>query len=173
MIGDKAPNFEAMACMYGRIDKVVLSNYKGKWVILVFYPADFSYVCPTEIQQFAEDYQEFVAKGAEILALSNDSEYTHQAWVQTDPRLKQVRYPLVADRNGAIAKSYGVLDEQKGEARRALIIVDPSGTIRYFLISDSQVGRSTKETFRVLSALQTEHMCAANWEPGQPTIPIK
>jgi alkyl hydroperoxide reductase subunit AhpC len=170
MIGDNAPDFEAMAYVHGRIDKVKLDDYKGKWLIIVFYPEDFSYVCPTEIQEFARDYPSFLDKGAEIVAISSDSEYTHRAWVMTDPRLKQVTYALVSDRSGEIAKSYGVLNGPRGEARRALVIVDPSRIIRYMVISDNQVGRSTKETYRVLSALQTEQMCAANWQPGQGTI---
>ncbi len=173
MIGDKAPNFDAMAYAHGRIDKIGLNDYKGKWVILVFYPEDFSYVCPTEIEEFAEDYPKFLDKGAEIVAISSDSEYTHRAWVLNNPRLKHVTYALVADRSCEIAKSYGVLNEAKREARRALVIVDPSRIIRYIVISDEQIGRSTKETYRVLAALQTEQMCAANWEPGQKTIKEK
>jgi len=162
MIGKQAPYFEALAC----VDK----SYKDKWIILFFYPEDFSYICPTELMEFAEYYADFKKLGAEIVAVSTDSVYVHRAWLKTDPSLKDVRYPILSDRKGAIAASYGVLNEVTGNATRALFIIDPTNTIRYMTITDDYVGRSTKETYRVLAALQTEKMCAANWEPGDDTI---
>ena len=173
MINEQAPVFDAPAYVNGIIEKVKLSNYKGKWVVLFFYPEDFSYVCPTELAGFAEDYEDFKKLNTEIIAMSTDSTYVHEAWVKSDPTLKNVEYPLVSDRNGKIAANYGVLNELTGNAVRGLFIIDPIGVIRYVTITDTYVGRSTKETYRVLAALQTGKMCSANWKPGDATIQEK
>ncbi|MCL5009626.1 MAG: peroxiredoxin [Candidatus Parvarchaeota archaeon] len=169
-INDLAPDFEADAYHNGDLTKVKLSAYKGKWVVLFFYPADFTFVCPTELEGFAKDYQKFKSKGAEVIAASVDTHYVHKAWVEFDKRLSNIAYPMIADRNGNISRSYGVLNEFTGNSRRGLFIIDPEGYIKYIVITPDEVGRSTEETYRVLMALQTGSLCPANWKEGEATL---
>ncbi len=173
MIGIRAPDFEAMAWKDNDFGKVKLSDYKGKWVVLFFYPADFTFVCPTELEGFAKEQDEFAGKNAAILAVSRDTEYVHKAWLEADSRLKGVRYPMIADRKGEIAAKYGVLNEGTGNARRGLFIIDPDGIIKYVVITDDDVGRSTDETLRVLLALQSGGLCPVNWKPGEENLKVK
>ena len=170
MIGTKAPEFTADCYKNGEIAKIKLSDYKGKWVVLFFYPADFTFVCPTELEGFADDYEKFTKKEAEIIAVSTDTAYVHKAWSEADKRIAKVKYPMVADRKGTISRSYGVLNEETGNARRGLFIIDPDGIIKYMVVTDDDIGRSTHETYRVLSALQTGGLCGVNWEEGKPLV---
>jgi len=170
MIKETAPDFETDAYFDGDIRKVKLSGYSGKWVVLFFYPGDYTFVCPTEIEGFAEDYGKFKEKNCEILSVSTDSAHVHKAWASSDPRIGKVKYPMLADRNGEISRCYSVYNESKGSALRGLFIIDPEGKVRYETITDDSVGRSTEETFRVLCALQSGGLCPVNWHSGQPTI---
>jgi alkyl hydroperoxide reductase subunit AhpC len=170
IIEKTAPDFEAEAYVNGEFKKVKLGDYKGKWVVLFFYPADYTYVCPTEIEGFADEYGKFAEKGCEVLSASTDSVHVHKAWAATDPRIKKVRYPMLADRTGSIAKAYGVYDEATGNAIRGLFIINPEGTIKYAVMCSDSVGRSTDETYRVLCALQSGGMCPVNWHAGEPTL---
>ena len=172
MIGNKAPDFDAKAFVDGRFEDFRLSKLRGKWVVLFFYPADFTFVCPTEIQGFAEKYEEFKKAGAEIVSVSRDTIYVHKAWVEHDDRVAEARYPMVEDRKGEISRDYGVLDEASGNSQRGLFIINPEGIVKYMVVTDDNVGRSTDETFRVLSALQTGGLCPVNWEPGKATLKI-
>lgn len=167
MIGKNAPDFEATAYQDGKMTKVKLSDYKGKWVVLFFYPADFTFVCPTELEGFSKSYAQFTGENAEIVAVSTDTEFTHKAWVEADKRLNDIKYPMVSDRTGTISRSYGVLDEVSGNAHRGLFIIDPDGIIKYIVMTHDDVGRSTDETFRVLKALKTGGLCPVNWKPGE------
>jgi alkyl hydroperoxide reductase subunit AhpC len=173
MIGIRAPDFEAMAYKDNNFAKVRLADYKGKWVVLFFYPADFTFVCPTELEGFAKDYAEFKSKNAEVISVSCDTEYVHKAWIEADPRLKGIKYPMVADRKGEIAAKYGVLNASTGNALRGLFIIDPEGVIKYMVVTDDNVGRSTDETLRVLLALQSGGLCPVNWKPGEETLKVK
>ncbi|MEM0073304.1 MAG: peroxiredoxin [Thermoplasmatales archaeon] len=172
MIGKQAPDFQAKAFVNGRIEDFKLSKLRGKWVILFFYPADFTFVCPTEIEGFAEKYDQFKKAGAEVVAVSRDTVYVHQAWVEHDKRVSKAKYPMVEDRKGEISRDYGVLNENTGNAFRGLFIINPEGIIKYMVVTDDNVGRSTDETFRILSALQSGGLCPADWEPGEPTLKV-
>jgi len=172
MIGKKAPDFESKAFVDGRIEDFRLSKLKGKWVVLFFYPADFTFVCPTEIEGFAEKYDEFRKAGAEVVSVSRDTVYVHKAWVEHDERVAKAKYPMVEDRKGDISMEYNVLDEGTGNSQRGLFLINPEGIIKYMVITDDNVGRSTDETFRVLAALQTGGLCPVDWEPGKATLKV-
>jgi alkyl hydroperoxide reductase subunit AhpC len=170
MIGTKAPEFELEAYYNGEFKKVKLSDYKGKWLVLFFSPADFTFVCPTELEGFADDYDKFKDKNTEIVAASVDSAYVHKAWAENDKRIKKVKFPIIADRKGELSKLYGVYNEESGNAHRGLFIIDPDGLIKYLVITDDNVGRSTDETYRVLTALQSGGLCGVNWKEGQENL---
>jgi alkyl hydroperoxide reductase subunit AhpC len=171
-----APNFTASAVVNGEIVKVSLSDYSGKYVILLFYPLDFTFVCPTELIAFGDRVQEFRALGAEVLGISVDSEYTHLAWCET-PRAKgglsPMALPLISDLDKNIARSYGVLINES-VALRGLFLIDPKGHIRHATINDLPIGRSVDEALRVLQACQFTdvhgEVCPANWQPGAATM---
>jgi peroxiredoxin 2/4 len=169
-VGQPAPNFEHVtAYQAGSEDftRVSLSDYRGKWLVFFFYPADFTFVCPTELREFAKLSDDFAKEGAEILACSTDGEHSHKAWFEKD--LPTVKYPVLADRSQQIAAAYDVL-EADGTAQRGTYIIDPEGIVRYMLVSDNSVGRSVKETLRVLQALQTGELCPIDWEEGAKTL---
>ena len=175
MVGQPAPDFEmASTTNIEKLDKPVrLADYRGKWVVLVFYPLDFTFVCPTELTTFSDRYDDFEGVGADIIGISTDSVFSHRAWLQT-PREKGgvqgLRYPLASDQTKKVARDYGVLIEDKGIALRGLFVIDPEGVLRYAVVHDLNVGRSAEETLRVIQALQTGGLCQADWHPGQETI---
>ena len=176
-VGQPAPDFDMPSTK--NIEKlnenVKLSDYRGKWVVLVFYPLDFTFVCPTELTAFSDRMEDFEAIGAEVIGVSTDSVYSHRAWLQT-PRDKSgvegLRYPLAADMGGAVSREYGVLIEDKGIALRGLFVIDPEGILRYGVVHDLNIGRSTDETLRVIQALQTGGLCQAEWRPGMETLKV-
>jgi peroxiredoxin (alkyl hydroperoxide reductase subunit C) len=177
-VGKPAPGFTAAAVVGTDIKKVSLSDYKGKYVVLLFYPLDFTFVCPTEIIAFSERIAEFKKLNCEVIALSVDSEYSHLAWVNTPRKqggLGQVGYPLVADLTKQISKDYDVLIEEEGHTLRGLFIIDSKGILRQITKNDTPVGRSVDETLRLVQAFQfvDEHggeACPVNWKPGQSSI---
>lgn len=168
-IGSPAPIFTMDAVYNKEFTKINLSDYRGKWVVLFFYPGDFTFVCPTEIKGFNKSLAEFKAINAEVLAVSVDSKYSHLAWIKSGA-LDNLDFPLLSDFSKLTARAYGVLDETAGSARRGLYIIDPKGIIQHILIQNDKVGRSTDETLRVLKALQTEELCPINWKPGDKPI---
>jgi peroxiredoxin (alkyl hydroperoxide reductase subunit C) len=170
MMNKAAPDFEADAYVNGKITKVKLSDYKGKWLVLFFYPADFTFVCPTEIEGFADNYDKFKAKNCEIVSISEDTVYTHVGWANFDARVKKAKYPMVADRTNKVAKAYGMYNEATGNAFRGLFIINPDGIVTYEVTTNDNIGRSTEETLRILTALQTCVLCPVNWKEGQPAI---
>lgn len=164
-----APDFsEVMAFHNGEFTNVSLSDYKGKWLVFFFYPRDFTFVCPTELRGFAKAAETFRALNCEILAASTDSEWSHKNWIEKD--LPEVKYPVLADTTQRIAREYGVLNEEDGSADRGLFIIDPEGIVKYILVSSGSVGRSVKETARVLKAIQSGDLCPVEWEEGQETL---
>ncbi|MEI6208447.1 MAG: peroxiredoxin [Desulfuromonadales bacterium] len=169
VIGSPAPPFSLDAVVDQEFKKVSLGDYQGKWVVLFFYPGDFTLVCPTEIKGFNTSLTEFKAANTEILAASVDSKFSHLAWIKSGA-LGKLEYPLLSDFSKRIARAYGVLDEIQGTARRGLFIIDPKGVIQHMVIQSDKVGRSVEETLRVLKALQTEELCPLNWKPGDKTI---
>jgi peroxiredoxin (alkyl hydroperoxide reductase subunit C) len=163
---------------------IKLSQYRGTYVVLFFYPLDFTFVCPTEITAFSDRYSDFTSRNTEVLGVSVDSQFSHLAWVQTERKnggLGDIAYPLVADLKKDIASAYNVLDEEAGIALRGLFIIDPQGVIMHSTINNLPVGRSVDETLRVLQAFQhvqanPDEVCPANWQPGEKTMnpdPIK
>lgn len=172
-IGEKAPEFsETVAYQNGTFRKVSLKEYPGKWIVLFFYPRDFTFVCPTEIEGFADMEKEFEKAEAKILACSTDSEWSHKNWFENDPRLIEVKYPILADTTHEISRAYNVLGED-GASQRGTFVIDPEGILRWMTISDNSVGRSVKETLRVLKALQTGQLCPVEWLPGGETLKEK
>ena len=175
--GVDAPNFKAQAVVDNVISEVKLSDYSGKYLVLLFYPADFTLVCPTEILAFSEAAEQFRKMGTEVLAISCDSANTHLAYIKTDRAkggLGPVKIPLVADKTQAISRSYGVLKEKDGISFRGLFIIDGRGKIRQIMVNDLAVGRSVDETLRLVQAFKFTdeygEMCPANWRPGKKTL---
>lgn len=168
-VGRKAPDFAAQALLGdGSMKEVKLADYKGKWVILFFYPLDFTFVCPTEIKSFDKHYAEFKKMGAEVLSASTDSAYSHKAW--TENGLGKVQFPMLADTNHSLSRSFNVLLEEKGIALRGTFIIDPSGILKSAVVNDLPVGRSVEETLRTLGALQTGKLTGCEWKPGEKTL---
>lgn len=177
LVGKPAPNFEMLTTKnLEELNHVArLEDYRGKWLILFFYPMDFTFVCPTEITAFSERIEDFQDLDAEILGVSTDSIYAHRAWIKTpvdQNGLGPINYPLASDITKEVARAYGVLVEEEGVALRGLFIIDPEGIIRYQVVHDNNVGRNVDEVLRVLEALQSGNLCGANWTPGQAHITV-
>ncbi|GMI96698.1 2-cysteine peroxiredoxin B, 2-CYS PEROXIREDOXIN B [Hibiscus trionum] len=179
LVGNTAPDFEAEAVFDQEFIKVKLSEYIGKkYVILFFYPLDFTFVCPTEITAFSDRHEEFEKLNTEILGVSIDSVFSHLAWVQTDRKsggLGDLKYPLISDVTKSISKSYGVLIPDQGVALRGLFIIDKEGVIQHSTINNLAIGRSVDETMRTLQALQyvqenPDEVCPAGWKPGEKSM---
>lgn len=179
LVGNKAPDFEAEAVFDQEFIKVKLSEYIGKkYVILFFYPLDFTFVCPTEITAFSDRYSEFEKLNTEILGVSIDSVFSHLAWVQTDRKaggLGDLKYPLISDVTKGISKAYNVLIADQGIALRGLFIIDKEGVIQHSTINNLAIGRSVDETLRTLQALQyvqdnPDEVCPAGWKPGDKSM---
>ncbi len=178
LVQKTAPDFKAQAVMPdGSFKDLKLSDYKGKWVVLFFYPLDFTFVCPTEILAFSDAKAQFDAVGAQVIGVSVDSAFTHLAWMNTSRKeggIQGLTYPLVADLNKSIARDYGCLIEEAGIALRGLFIINPEGKVAAATVHDLPVGRSTDETLRVIKAFQyvAKHgeVCPANWNDGKDTM---
>ena len=169
MIDQLAPQFTASAVVDGgEVKTISLSDYKGKWVVLFFYPLDFTFVCPTEITQFKDKLKEFKSSGAEVIGVSIDSVHAHKRWIKDD--LGNLGYPLIGDVTHRVSRDYGVLLEEKGFATRGTFIIDPNQKIQYMGIHNTAVGRDANEILRVLSALQSGELCAAGWKKGDAHI---
>lgn len=172
-----APQFEGEAVVKGQFKHVSLSDYKGKYVVLFFYPLDFTFVCPTEIIAFSDRAEEFRSIECEVIACSTDSHFTHLAWVNTSRKqggLGEMDIPLLADKSMKISRAYGVLDEETGVPFRGLFIIDPNQDLRQITVNDLPVGRSVDETLRLVQAFQFTdthgEVCPANWKPGDKTM---
>lgn len=169
MVGQKAPEFSATAVVgKGDFRKVSLADYRGKWVVLFFYPLDFTFVCPTEILEFSRKEKSFRELNAVVLGASVDSEHSHKAWINRD--LGELTYPLLSDLNKELSRKYHALIEDVGHATRATFIIDPDGVLQYALYHNTNVGRSVGETLRVLEALQTGENCPVEWKRGDRTL---
>ena len=166
-VGRPAPEFTVDTVFKGQDSRVSLVDMKGKWVVLFFYPLDFTFVCPTEIVEMSEKMPEFEKLNAVVLGGSTDSVYSHKAWMKD---LGELNDPLFSDMNREMSRNYGILIEEKGHSLRGTFIIDPEGILRYHLVHDLTVGRSADETLRVLQSLQTGELCPANWKPGKKTL---
>jgi peroxiredoxin 2/4 len=176
LVGKKAPAFSLDAVQDGQFKAVTLDEFKGKWLVVFFYPLDFTFVCPTEILAFSDRYDEFKKLKADVVGVSVDSKFTHLAWTERERKLggiQGLKYALLADLNKTMAADYGVLADA-GVALRGLFIIDPDGVVQHATINNLAVGRSVDETLRVLQAFQytREHgeVCPANWKPGSDTM---
>lgn len=172
----EAPNFTATAVVNEEFKTIQLNDYRGKYVVLFFYPLDFTFVCPTEIIAFSDRVEEFQKRGCEVIGVSVDSQFSHLAWIKmprTEGGLGGLKYPLVADLTKKISCDYGVLLDG-GIALRGLFLVDKGGVVRHITINDLPIGRSVDEALRVLDALQffekNGEVCPADWKPGKATI---
>lgn len=161
-----APFFELPGVLGADVRTYRLSDCRRRWCVLFFYPADFSFVCPTEIRGFEERISEVRRLGCEILGISTDGVESHRLWAK---ELGGVSFPLLSDAEGRTARDYGVLDPKSGRAFRATFVIDPEGAVAYAVQSPVNVGRSVAETLRVLQALQTRRLCPVDWKPGEPT----
>ncbi|HLC46155.1 MAG TPA: alkyl hydroperoxide reductase subunit C [Candidatus Nanoarchaeia archaeon] len=174
-INQKAPEFSAKAFHDGDFKTVKLSDFRGRWVVLFFYPADFTFVCPTELGELAKHYPEFKKLGAEILSVSRDTEFVHKAWHDHSETIKTVRFPMIADPTANICKDYGVYIDEDGLSLRGTFIINPEGVLKAFEVHDNSIGRSVEELMRKLQAAQyvSSHkgeVCPMNWEPGAKTL---
>ncbi len=168
LVNKPAPDFQLEGVHDAEFVEISLNDYEGQWVILFFYPLDFTFVCPTELREFSRRHDEFGDLDAQVVAVSVDSKYSHLAWQNTD--LGDIVYPMLSDITKHTSRRYGVLLEDEGIALRGLFIIDPQGTVQYEVVHGTDVGRNVDETVRVLQALQTESLCPVGWQPGDPTL---
>lgn len=177
-VGQKAPDFTATAVVEQDFKVVKLSDYLEQYVVLFFYPLDFSFVCPTEIIAFNDRYDEFQNLNTEILGVSVDSEFAHLAWIQTERKqggIGDIEYPLISDLKKEISTAYNVLEPNAGIALRGLFIIDPQGIIQYMTVNNFSFGRSIEETLRILKAVQyvqshDNEVCPVEWQEGDRTM---
>ncbi len=177
MVGQPAPDFNMASTknIQKLNENVKLSDYRGKWLVMLFYPLDFTFVCPTELTAFSDRYEDFEAIGADVIGVSTDSVFSHRAWLNTSRDkcgVEGLKYPLAADSTKTVSNDYGVLISDRGIALRGLFVVDPEGVLRYKVVHDLNIGRSVEETLRVIQALQTGGLCQAEWKPGQETLKV-
>lgn len=178
LVGKTAPDFTAKAVLGNKImDQWTLSDYKGRYIVLFFYPFDFSFVCPTELHAFSDSQPEFEKRGVELVAVSVDSEFSHFAWLnmpKTKGGIEGVGYPIISDIHKTISHDYDVLAEDEGAAYRGLFLIDREFVVRYQVVNDMALGRSVGETLRMVDALQyTEkygEVCPANWNRGDRAL---
>ena len=176
LVGKKAPNFKANAVFKGEVREISLSDYKNKYVVLFFYPLDFTFVCPTEMHAFQAKLNDFKAKGVELLGCSVDSQFSHIAWLETEKNkggIKGIEYGLISDLGGKIAQDYDVLNEEN-VAYRGAFLIDKEGVVRSQIINDLPIGRNINEILRIVDALQHHEthgqVCPANWSKGDEAI---
>jgi NADH-dependent peroxiredoxin subunit C len=175
LINTQVKPFKAQAYVGGKFVEVTEADLKGKWSAVVFYPADFTFVCPTELGDLADHYAEFKKLGVELYGVSTDTHFTHKAWHDASDTIKKVQYPLVGDPTGTLARNFDVMIESEGLALRGTFLIDPSGTIKVCEIHDLGIGRDAKELLRKAQAAQyvASHpgeVCPASWKPGAETL---
>jgi peroxiredoxin (alkyl hydroperoxide reductase subunit C) len=172
-VGDKLPQFSLKATVSEDLDTAFTTigndTYAGKWLVLFFWPKDFTFVCPTEIAEFGRKSGDFADRDAQVLGASVDSEFVHLAWRKDHKDLRGLPFPMLADIRKDLSKALGILDEE-GVAKRATFVVDPQGIIRFASVTDMSVGRNVNEIVRVLDALQTDELCPCNWQRGDATL---
>lgn len=173
-INKPAPDFSLDAYQDDKEIKVNLSDYRGKWVVLFFYPADFTFVCPTELGELADNYDQIRNINTEVLVASTDTIFVHKAWHDVSDTIKKIKFPMLADPTGKLSRDYGVMIEEAGLALRGTFIINPEGILKSFEVNDTAIGRSSDELIRKIQALQfaAEHgeVCPASWRPGAKTL---
>jgi peroxiredoxin 2/4 len=171
-VGKPAPDFNLPSTKnLSTLDEPVsLADYRGKWLVLFFYPADFTFVCPTEVLAFSQKVPAFAEHEAEVLGVSTDGVYCHQAWIEF--ALGRLQFPLASDCTTKVSEAYGVLIEDEGVAQRGLFVIDPEGVVRYEVVHDMDTGRNVDEVLRVVAALSTNAKTPAGWQPGQDLLEV-
>lgn len=174
-IGQKINDFELTAYHHDELKKIKLSDFRGQWLILFFYPADFTFICPTELEEAANNYEEFKKAGAEFLSVSTDTAFVHKAWHDESPAIKKIKFPMLADPTGKLCREFGTYIEAEGLSLRGSFIIDPDGILKAYEIHDNSIGRSIKELLRKLQAAKFVKeniglVCPASWEPGKKTL---
>lgn len=174
-INEKAPEFSANAFYNKGIKKFSLSDFKGKWAVLFFYPADFTFICPTELGELADSYEKLKKMDVEVLSVSTDTEFVHKAWHDSSDTIKKIKFPMLADPSGKISRAYGTMIEEDGVSVRATFVIDPDGVVKAFEFHDNSIGRSAGELMRKLQAAQFVRnnkglVCPASWMPGKGTL---
>ena len=174
-INEEAPEFTEDAYVNDEIKKINLSDYKGKWVVLFFYPADFTFVCPTELGDLADNYEKIKELGAEVISVSTDTAFVHKAWHDDSETIKKIKFPMLADPACRVCRAYGTLIEDEGLSLRATFLIDPEGKVKAFEFHDNSIGRSTEELIRRLQAAKFTkenqgQVCPMNWKPGGKTL---
>ena len=174
-LGDTFPSFQLTSVVSNDLETAFqpLSNadLAGQWKVWLFYPKDFTFVCPTELKGFGDLNGEFEDRDAKVLAASIDSEFVHRAWRESHEDLADLPYPMVSDQKRELAEALGILGED-GVAQRATFLVDPDDVVRFVYVTDGSVGRSPEEALRVLDALQTDELCPCNWKKGDETLQV-
>jgi len=174
-INTQAPEFETEAFHNQEVKKLNSNDYNDKWIVLMFYPADFTFICPTELGEFAHKYEEFKKLNTEVLSVSTDTAFVHKAWHDSSDTIKKIQFPMLADPTGKICKSFGTYIEDEGLSLRATFIINPEGLIKFYEIHDNSIGRNVDEILRKLKAAQyvsenEGEVCPVNWSPGQDTL---
>jgi len=174
-INELAPEFIEDALIENEIKKISLLDYRGKWIILFFYPADFTFICPTELGELADKYEKFKSLGAEIISISTDTVFVHKAWHDSSPLIKKINYPMLSDPTHKITKDYETYIEEQGISQRATFLINPEGIIKAFEFHDNDIGRSSEELIRKLEAAKfvsenIGNVCPMNWKPGNKTL---
>lgn len=174
-INEQAPDFEENALIGNEIKKISLSDYKGKWIVLFFYPADFSFICPTELAELADKYEKFKELGAEIISISTDTAFVHKAWHDSSASIRKISYPMLADPTHKICIDYCTYVEEEGMSLRATYLIDPEGIVKAFEFHNNDLGRNSEELMRKIQALKfiaenKGQVCPMNWKPGEKSI---
>tara|TARA_Y100000310_G_C20280709_1_gene622479 strand:- start:84 stop:644 length:561 start_codon:yes stop_codon:yes gene_type:complete len=173
-INQQIPESELEAYHENQIKKIKIHEQKDKWLILVFYPADFTFVCPTELGEYANLYKEFQNEGSEIMSVSTDTVFTHKAWHDKSETINKIKFPMLADPTGKLCKQFGTYIREEGLSLRGTFIIDPEGKLMSIEINNNDIGRNANETLRKLRAAKftKEHdeVCPANWQPGKDTL---
>ena len=173
-IGETIPDISFEAFQNEEVKTLNLKDYREKWLVLLFYPADFTFVCPTELKEAAELYPEFQKENAEIVSVSTDTVFVHKAWHDNSESIKMITFPMAADPCGKLCKEFGTYIENEGLSLRGSFVIDPEGVLKAFEIHDNSIGRSGTELLRKVRAAKfvAEHgeVCPANWKPGKATL---
>jgi peroxiredoxin len=174
-VGEKIPDFTLNAYHNDKLKEITLSDSKGSWLVLFFYPADFTFVCPTELEELAAMYEKFQEEGAEVMSVSTDTHWVHKAWHDESDAIGKVKFPMLADPTGAMCRAFGTYIEDGGVSLRGTFVIDPDGVIQAMEVHADGVGRSATELFRKFQAAKfvAEHggqVCPASWQPGDDTL---
>jgi peroxiredoxin 2/4 len=166
-IGKQAPGFTMEGYFKGEKKKYSLADYKGKWTLLFFYPLDFTFVCPTELVELSKRHKDFEEKNAQVLGISVDSVYSHEAWLK---EMGDFEYPLLSDMTKEVSWNYNVLLEEEGVSLRGAFIIDPDGVLKCYMVNDLSIGRNVDELLRLVEAFQTGDLCPVGWKKGESTL---